>query len=59
MTINKDAKHTIDGGWFEAVVTYEPTSFDSTGCDGMYIESVNIKYYPGEVTDIIKDILDE
>ena len=45
MTFPKNAEHTINGGWYVCTVTYEPTEFDATGCDGMYVKSVRIKWW--------------
>ena len=33
----------VDGGWFEGRISTKPTDLDSTGCDGIYVESIRIK----------------
>ena len=57
MTFPKNAEHTIDGGWCEITVTYEPTEIDDIGHDGVYVKSYRIKDWSwiGKVFPLIKE----
>ena len=37
-----DKFFVIESWWFKAVVTFSPTEFDPSGCDGLYVHSVRI-----------------
>jgi hypothetical protein len=32
-------------GFYTVICTYRPTELDSEGCDGIYVESVHIKWW--------------
>ncbi len=45
MSMSPSTCHDYDGGWFVATLTFKPTEMDTTGCDGVYVKAIHIKWW--------------